>query len=46
MLFPISGVEVNPIVPPLGALVVATFTYRAAASGGRLRQSGNLILVN
>jgi len=46
MVFPKSGVEVNPIVPPLVALVVAAFTSRAAASGVRWLQSGNLILVN
>lgn len=46
MLFPISGVEVNPLVPPLVALVVSTLTSRAAASGVRLLQCGNLNLVN
>jgi len=26
MIFPVSGVEVNPLIPPLIALVVSTFT--------------------
>jgi hypothetical protein len=26
MVFPVSGVEVNPLIPPLIAMVVSTFT--------------------
>jgi uncharacterized membrane protein YfcA len=36
MLFPISGVDVNPIVPPLVALVVSTFTSMGGVSGAFL----------
>ena len=36
MLFPISGVEVNPIVLPLVALVVSTFTSMGGVSGAFL----------
>jgi len=36
MLFPVSGVEVNPFVPPLIALVVSTFTSMGGVSGAFL----------
>ncbi len=36
MLFPVSGVEVNPLVPPLIALVVSTFTSMGGVSGAFL----------
>ena len=36
MTFPVSGVEVHPLVPPLVALLVATFTAPAGVSGAFL----------
>jgi len=36
MLFPVSGVDVNPLVPPLVALVVSTFTSMGGVSGAFL----------
>ncbi|MBM4274245.1 MAG: sulfite exporter TauE/SafE family protein [Deltaproteobacteria bacterium] len=36
MLFPVSGVEVNPLIPPLVALVVSTFTSMGGVSGAFL----------
>ncbi len=36
MLFPVSGVEVNPFIPPLVALVVSTFTSMGGVSGAFL----------
>jgi uncharacterized membrane protein YfcA len=36
MLFPVSGVEVNPLIPPLVALVVSTFTSMGGISGAFL----------
>ena len=36
MVFPVSGVEVNPLIPPLIALVVSTFTSMAGVSGAFL----------
>ena len=36
MLFPVSGVEVNPLVPPLIAMVVSTFTSMGGVSGAFL----------
>jgi len=36
MVFPISGVEVNPLIPPLVALVVSTFTSMGGVSGAFL----------
>ncbi len=36
MVFPVSGVEVNPLIPPLIALVVSTFTSMGGVSGGFL----------
>jgi uncharacterized protein len=36
MLFSVSGVEVNPFVPPLIALVVSTFTSMGGVSGAFL----------
>jgi hypothetical protein len=36
MVFPVSGVEVNPLVPPLIALVVSTFTSMGGVSGAFL----------
>ena len=33
MLFPVSGVEVNPLIPPLIALVVSTFTSMGGCPG-------------
>jgi len=36
MVFPFSGVEVNPLIPPLIALVVSTFTAMGGVSGGFL----------
>lgn len=36
MLFPVSGVEVNPLIPPLIALVVSTFTSMGGISGAFL----------
>jgi hypothetical protein len=36
MFFPVSGVEVNPLVPPLIALVVSTFTSMGGVSGAFL----------
>jgi uncharacterized protein len=36
MLFPVSGVEVNPFVPPLIALVVSTCTSMGGVSGAFL----------
>jgi hypothetical protein len=36
MVFPISGVEVNPLIPPLIALVVSTFTSMGGVSGAFL----------
>ncbi len=36
MLFPVSGVEVNPLIPVLVALVVSTFTSMGGVSGAFL----------
>jgi uncharacterized membrane protein YfcA len=36
MVFPVSGVEVNPLIPPLVALVVSTFTSMGGVSGAFL----------
>jgi len=36
MLFPVAGVEVNPLIPPLVALVVSTFTSMGGVSGAFL----------
>ncbi|MBM4286512.1 MAG: sulfite exporter TauE/SafE family protein [Deltaproteobacteria bacterium] len=36
MLFPVSGVEVNPLIPPLVALAVSTFTSMGGVSGAFL----------
>jgi len=36
MLFPVSGVEVNPLIPPLISLVVSTFTSMGGVSGAFL----------
>ncbi|MFI5354581.1 MAG: sulfite exporter TauE/SafE family protein, partial [Desulfobaccales bacterium] len=36
MLFPVSGVEVNPLIPPLIAMVVSTFTSMGGVSGAFL----------
>lgn len=36
MLFPVSGIEVNPLIPPLVALVVSTFTSMGGVSGAFL----------
>ncbi len=36
MIFPVSGVEVNPLVPPIVSLVVSTFTSMGGLSGGFL----------
>ncbi len=36
MLFPVSGVEVNPFIPPLIALFVSTFTSMGGVSGAFL----------
>ena len=36
MFFPVSGVEVNPLIPPLVALVVSFFTSMGGVSGGFL----------
>ena len=36
MFFPVSGVEVNPLIPPLIALVVSTFTSMGGVSGAFL----------
>jgi hypothetical protein len=36
MLFPVSGVEVNPLIPPLVSLLVSTFTSMGGVSGAFL----------
>jgi hypothetical protein len=36
MLSPVSGVEVNPLVPPLISLAVSTFTSMGGVSGACL----------
>ena len=36
MLFPVAGIEVNPLIPPLVALVVSTFTSMGGVSGAFL----------
>ena len=36
MVFPVSGVEVNPLIPPLIALLVSTFTSMGGVSGAFL----------
>ncbi|MEJ2672380.1 MAG: sulfite exporter TauE/SafE family protein [Deltaproteobacteria bacterium] len=36
MLFPVSGVEVNPLIPPLIALLISTFTSMGGVSGAFL----------
>ena len=36
MLFPVSGVEVNPLIPPLIAMVVSTCTSMGGVSGAFL----------
>lgn len=36
MLFEVSGVEVHPLIPPLVALLVSTFTSTSGVSGGFL----------
>ncbi len=36
MVFPVSGVGVNPLIPPLTALEVSTFTSMGGVSGGFL----------
>ena len=37
MLFPVSGVEVNPLIPPLISLVISTFTSMGGVSGAFFR---------
>lgn len=36
MVFPVSGVEVNPLMPPLISLVISTFTSLGGVSGAFL----------
>lgn len=36
MLFPVSGVEVNPLIPPLVSMVISTFTSMGGVSGAFL----------
>ncbi len=36
MIFPVSGVEVNPIIPPLVAFLVSSMTAPAGVSGAFL----------
>ena len=36
MLFPVSGVEVNPLIPPLISLLISTFTSMGGVSGAFL----------
>jgi uncharacterized membrane protein YfcA len=36
MVFPVSGVEVNPLIPPLISLVISTFTSMGGVSGAFL----------
>jgi uncharacterized membrane protein YfcA len=36
MVFPVSGVEVNPLIPPLVALLISTFTSMGGISGAFL----------
>jgi uncharacterized membrane protein YfcA len=36
MVFPVSGVEVNPLLPPLVALLISTFTSMGGVSGAFL----------
>jgi uncharacterized membrane protein YfcA len=36
MLFPVSGVEVHPLIPPLFALIISTFTSVGGLSGAFL----------
>ena len=36
MFFPVSGVEINPLIPPLIALIVASITTSAGVSGAFL----------
>lgn len=36
MVFPVSGVEVNPLMPPIIYLVISTFTAMGKVSGAFL----------
>jgi uncharacterized membrane protein YfcA len=46
MVFPVSGVEVNPLIPPLVALVVSTFTSMGGVSGAFLLLPFQVSLLN
>jgi len=46
MVFPVSGVEVNPLWPPLVALVVSTFTSMGGVSGAFLLLPYQVSLLN
>ncbi len=46
MLFPVSGVEVNPLIPPLISLVVSTFTSMGGVSGAFLLLPFQVSLLN
>ena len=46
MVFPGSGVEVNPLIPPLVALVVSTFTSMGGISGAFLLLPFQVSLLN
>jgi uncharacterized membrane protein YfcA len=46
MIFPVSGVEVNPLGPPLVALVVSTFTSMGGVSGAFLLLPYQVSLLN
>lgn len=46
MFFPVSGVEVNPLIPPLVALVFSSFTSMGGISGAFLLLPFQLSLLN
>jgi uncharacterized membrane protein YfcA len=46
MVFPVSGVEVNPLIPPLIALVISTFTAMGGVSGAFLLLPFQVSLLN
>jgi uncharacterized membrane protein YfcA len=46
MLFPVSGVEIHPLIPPLVALVISTFTSMGGVSGAFLRLPFQVSILN
>ena len=46
MVFPVSGVEVNPLILPLIALVISTFTSMGGISGAFLLLPFQISILN